>query len=118
MIPNRISALPGDIYDWLQRCAVVLTGASAVAIDAMVMEEPVVTMDFVAELLGVDFIETGATLHVTTEGQLEDAVRTAVSCPERLTEVKSSATSFFRREFFGLDGRTAERCAEAVGRFW
>ena len=46
----------------------MLTGASAVAVEAMLMDVPVVTMDFCNEIHGVDFIDAGATIHVNTAG--------------------------------------------------
>ena len=71
--------VPDNILDWLQGCRAVLTGASMVAIEAMLMHVPVITMDFAGELSGVEFIDAGATRHVRTLAELEDRLRTILA---------------------------------------
>ena len=64
VVAEEVFGFPRDIFDWLQGCRLVLTGASAVAVEAMLMEVPVVTMDFCDEIQAVDFIDAGATCHM------------------------------------------------------
>ena len=63
----------------------MLTGASTVAVEAMLMDVPVVTMDFRDEIHEVDFIDAGATMHVRTGEALVEAVAEILAgqCAER-----------------------------------
>jgi UDP-N-acetylglucosamine 2-epimerase len=113
VVPDGTAGLPTNIFDWLQGCTMVLTGASSVGIEAMVMEVPVVTMDFMKEIRNADFIDAGATMHVETYEQLEAAVRSILTAgpPD---ELRRQAQAFVKDAFFALDGRSAERGARAV----
>jgi len=114
VVPNGINGVPSSIFDWLQGCSAVLTGASTVATEAMLMEVPVVTMDFRKELDGVDFIDGATTLHVTNFRDLEEAVRMILYCPETIASLKVKAHTFISDEYFGLDGLSSKRCAQTI----
>lgn len=112
--PNE-SGLPTDIFYWLQGCSLVLTGASAVAVEAMLMDVPVITVDFADELSNVDFIESGATIHVKTFMELEVAMHRVLHSPEQLAGVKHQATRFLANTFDIRDGcESARRAARAI----
>lgn len=104
--------LPTAIFDWLQGCAAVLTGASTVAREAMLMDVPVVTMDFADEIQGVDFIEAGATRHVTTSEELEGAVRHLLESDALLQ--RQHVDRYLKDSFHLLDGSAARRCAAVL----
>ena len=106
---------PADIFEWLNGCSVVLTGASTVAIEAMLMEVPVVTMDFCDELHDIDFIDAGATIHVATGKALTAKVGEILAARTPGQDVKSRVQSFLEDAFFALDGRSADRAAQALG---
>jgi len=114
VVPYGVPGLTSDIFDWLQGCSLVLTGASTVAVEAMLMDVPVVTMDFAGELSGIDFIDAGATFHARTPEELEDAVRSVLDASGRVAGVKARARAFLKGEYYAVDGRSAERCAETI----
>jgi hypothetical protein len=114
IVPYFSDGLPVDIFSWLQGCALVLTTASTVAVESMLMNVPVITMDFASEYKDVDFIEAGATVHVTTEVDLERTVRTLLEQPDAFSDVRQRARSFVTDAFGPLDARSAERCAAAL----
>lgn len=106
---------PQGIFQWLQGCRAVLTGASAVAVEAMLMEVPVITMDFRDEVHDVDFIDARATEHVRTVDGLIRAVRTLLEggpAPARTAQVDA----YLQTAFFALDGQSAKRGAQALRR--
>ncbi|HEX4147111.1 MAG TPA: UDP-N-acetylglucosamine 2-epimerase [Pirellulales bacterium] len=104
--------VPDNILDWLQGCRAVLTGASMVAIEAMLMNVPVITMDFADELSGVEFIDAGATRHVRTLAELEDRMRAVLAAGGN--QPLPATTAFLGDAFFALDGRSAERVADLL----
>ena len=105
--------VPDNILDWLQGCRAVLTGASMVAIEAMLMRVPVITMDFAHELSGVEFIDAGATRHVRTLAELEDRLRAVLSAGAG-GEPLPATTAFLGDAFFALDGHSAQRVADLL----
>ena len=113
VVPAGTAGVPDNILDWLQGCRAVLTGASMVAIEAMMMNVPVITMDFAHELSGVEFIDAGATRHVRTLAELEDRLR-AVLAAGAGSEPLPATTAFLRDAFFALDGHSADRVAELL----
>ncbi len=105
---------PRDFFDWLQGCSVVLTGGSTAAVDAMLMDVPVVTMDFCDEIHDVDFIDLGATTHTRTPDELIQRVRAILEVGGDDPGVHERAKAYLQRAFFALDGRSAARGAEAI----
>ena len=59
----------------LQGCVLVVTGASTVAIETILMEEAVAIVGLAEELIGIDFVDARATLQVGTPGELECGLR-------------------------------------------
>lgn len=71
---EKETKLPVSIFDWLRGASCMITGNSTVAIEAMFMDVPVVTMDLMGEYNQVDFIDKGCTYHVRTREELDRAV--------------------------------------------
>ncbi len=114
VVPYGASNYPNDIFDWLQGCRLVLTGASTTAIEAMVMGAAVITMDFCGELRNIDFIEAKATLHVTDFQELEGAVKQVLSTGGVPDDVRAHVDAFLKDTFFALDGKSSQRAAGAL----
>ncbi len=91
----------------------VLTGASAVAVEAMLMEVPVVSMDFCDEIHEVDFIDAQATRHVTTLESLVEAVR-PLSIRQSLPDYQAQVDAYLQSAFYALDGQSSARGARCL----
>lgn len=105
--------VPYDIFQWLPGCPLLLTGTSTVAVEAMLMQVPVITMDFCDEARGIDFIDEGATLHCRTGDELEAAVRQVLAGPAP-AELHARAQAYVASAYYKLDGRAAERGADVI----
>ena len=103
---------PKNIYDWLQGCKLVITGASTVAIEAMLMQIPVVTLDYMNEYQDVDFIDLGATVHVKTEAKLFEAAQNMFYSPEKFNDTKERATQYIESYYYKPNGKASERVAD------
>ena len=108
------ASYPTSIFDWLQGCSAVLTGASTVALEAMAMHVPVITMDFADEIRDVDFIDFGATLHVRVPDELAGAVRGILERRGHEDALRERVRDYLARAFHALDGRSAERGAASI----
>lgn len=111
---SHSKGVPSNITDWLQGCKIVLTGASTVALEAMVLEVPVITMDFAGELELVDFIEYGATIHVRSYNELLQAIDRILRNDSGLADTQKRARQFVQEAFGQLDGKAAIRCANVI----
>lgn len=114
VVAENTPGYPRDIFEWLDGCPVVLTGASAVAVEAMLMDVPVVTMDFHDEVHGVDFIDAGATTHVRTGEALVEAVADILACHAPTADSQSRVRAYLEESFCALDGRSASRGAKSL----
>jgi hypothetical protein len=114
VVGENTPGYPNDIFEWLNGCSVVLTGASAVAVEAMLMDVPVVTMDFQDEIHGVDFIEAGATTHVRTGEALVQAVSEILAGHAPSEQARDRAGAYLKESFCALDGCSASRGADSL----
>ncbi|HTU23972.1 MAG TPA: UDP-N-acetylglucosamine 2-epimerase [Pirellulales bacterium] len=114
IIPDGATEYPPDIFDWLQGCRAVLTGSSNVAVEAMLMDVPVISMDFCDEIHGIDFIDMGATLRVTSGEDLDDRLQAVLEGSIIVEPVKAKAAEYLHDSFSLLDGHAGERIAAAL----
>jgi glycosyltransferase involved in cell wall biosynthesis len=112
VVPYGAEGLPTKIFDWLQGCRALLTGASTVALEAMLMDVPVITMDFCHEL--ADLVDPGAFAHVTTERELNEATRELVSGQPGRFRDDERARARLEDAFGPLDGQSSARIADAI----
>jgi hypothetical protein len=114
VIPHGASGYPRDIFEWLIGCPLVLTGASTVAMEALYVDVPVVTVDYCGETRGVGFIDAGATTHVTSHEALAAAVCKLLADRRPSEEVQGRTETYLQRAFFARDGASARRIADEV----
>lgn len=114
VVSHDSHGFPQSIFSWLQGCGMVLTGASAVSLEAMVMKVPVITMDFADEIHDVDFIDQGATEHVTSSESLIQTVQGILSRRGHRPEVQAHVQAFLEGAYYSLDGQSAMRGATAL----
>jgi hypothetical protein len=106
-----------DIFDWLQGCPLLITGGSTSGIDALLMNVPVVSVDFADELENYDFIESGSTLHARSEEQLRVSIRRVFDDPLSLADTRVNANQFIQSSFFDLDGNPVKNAAMIIAQF-
>jgi len=114
VVPPDMPGLPDHIFEWLQGCPLLLTGASASAVDAMVLGVPVLSVDLGGELDDVDFIREGATLHVRDLRALEATLLEALAQPDGLRPVCARAQTYLHRAFAARGAEAAEQAARAI----
>jgi hypothetical protein len=113
VVEDGMDGRPTSIFDWLQGCSLVVTGASFVAVEAMLMGVPVLTVDLASELEDVDFIRSGATIHVRAADRLVEEVAHLLSSgpPPAL---RGLADDYVHDMYAKTGGGAALRCAETV----
>ena len=113
IIDHGTEGAPSTIFSWLRGPIALITGASTVAIEAMLMSVPVVTVDLLDELSNVDFIRAGATQHARTSQELHGIVERLVHQTQP-AESSEGIEPFLRSTFASLDGGAARRAARSI----
>lgn len=114
VIRHGTPGYPTSIFDWIAGASAVLTGASMVAIEAMLMKVPVITMDFCNELTNVDFIRCGATIHVTSLPELSEVIQGLPFADGPPVPASVNAAEYVRREFYRVDGQASYRTVAEI----
>ena len=100
IIEHNTEGYPSSIFEWLQGASCLLTGCSTVAIEAMILEVPVITMDYMNEFRNVDFIDEGATIHVTSYEELQTAVIGILTDNIRYDQTLDKSKEFISQYFY------------------
>jgi hypothetical protein len=114
---NIFFSLPHDthnnnIFDWIDFCDIVLTGASTVAVEAMLFHKPTISIDLTGEYKDVTFNKEGAVKYVTSKGELDEIIKTATEGNfELFSSIKPKANEYKKRLFGPTDGKSAQRCS-------
>lgn len=111
--PNNISNT--SIMDWLQGCSLVITSHSTVALEAMVMDVPVMTIDLHNEVGDIDYIEARATQHITDADQIMPTIISLLdpSSADR-EDLLLREKNFIKKYYSNLDGQAATATAKAI----
>jgi hypothetical protein len=105
-ISNNTTGFPNSIFQWLQGATALITGTSTVALEAMSMNIPVVSMDLMSEYQSVDFIELGTTIHVTKSSELPIVVDKLLKSSNSFQSIKLNASNYIS-DFFHKSQHTA-----------
>ena len=105
---------PTDIFSWLGAVDLLITGSSTVALEAMLLQVPVLTVDYFNEYQGVDFIEEGCTFHVSNKKHLDRTVAEILNQNEsdNFTLIQSKAKEYISRYFYKDDIPASKRIAD------
>lgn len=106
--------IKADIFSWLRISTAIITTTSTVALEAMTVHVPVITVDLKNEFMDVDFIDAGATIHVKTELELAQAIVHIDGQTENHAATMRRANAFISRAFSNLEGDAAKCCAEII----
>jgi hypothetical protein len=106
-------AVPLGIFDWLERCCAVVTGASAVVMEALVAGKQVFSLDFMGQYIGFDFVCDGATIYSESEVEFIQQFSAWLEAPSRFYEVMERGQRFVH-QYFSHTKDAAERCAKVI----
>jgi hypothetical protein len=111
--PNLVVSEEPDIMVDLQSCHAVSTVFSTVALDAVVLQKPVLLLDFAGQSHRFPFERTPPFFEVRGEKDFFDSIQKATAWSQ------SSASSdkwqeFYQHCFAGLDGQSVKRSAGAI----
>ena len=102
VIEHNAKGFPKLIFDWISGIDALITGSSSVAVEAMLLDKPVITIDYNQEYKNVDFIEEGCTIKVSKEIELTNVLLNIKSGNPIINSAKSKGKIFVQNYFANI----------------
>lgn len=103
-----------DIYEILYACDIMLTKHSTTAIEAMILNKPVITMNFSKEADPMPYAESGAALGVYKEEDLIINIKKALYDKQTQEKLKKAREKFVYEHAYKQDGKATERVCDLI----
>lgn len=114
IIEHNATGFPESIFEWLQGATALFTGTSTVALEAMSMGIPVVTMDFMDEYKMVDFIDLNTTIHVTDRETLISVIEKLTETPHVFESINERAKAYAAQYFYKSETSASENIVNHI----
>ena len=103
-----------NIYEVLYVCDIVITGFSATALDAMMLDKPVITVNFTGLEDPLPFAESGAAMGVYEEKDLVPAIRIGLYDEDAREKLRGAREKFVYEHSHKRDGKSTERVIKLI----
>lgn len=98
-----------DLYALISNCALLITKYSTTALEAMMIDKPVVVINLAGQPTPVPYAEEGAALGVYRQEDIEQAILKALYDEETRTRLKAGRDRFVRNWAGEPDGKASQR---------
>jgi glycosyltransferase involved in cell wall biosynthesis len=113
-VPLCVLSRSSDTYEAINACDVLVTMSSTTALEAMIMDKPVILMDPTNDQLSLPYIDYGAAMGARTQRDLAEAIEKIL----KDSTVREALRAGRRRLVFELayiqDGRAVERIVDVI----
>ena len=115
-IGSEVMVLPrsSDTNEALHACDVLITGYSTVALEAMILGKPVVTVNLTNQPDLVPYAQSGAALGVYRAEDIAPAVKKALQDPETRKRLELGRQKYLYKQFYKLDGQATKRVVDLI----
>lgn len=103
-----------DLYGLLKTCELLMTVHSTVALEAMILDKPVITINLTGKPDGAPYAESGAALGVYRRKDLAPAINKALYDSEVRGEMAGKRQQFVYDHAYKLDGQATRRVADLI----
>jgi UDP-N-acetylglucosamine 2-epimerase len=111
---NVLITRDAPIYAVLYVSDVVITGFSATALDGMILDKPVITVNLTGFEDPLPFAESGAAIGVYEEKDLVEALEKGLYDEKSRASLKRAREKFVYSHVYKLDGKAASRVVELI----
>lgn len=102
-----------DMLELTYACDLMIQNHSTAAIEAMMLDKPVISMNYVEEdLLGS--VKEGASLQVTKPGELAEKIEAALFDKKTREKLKRGSEKFIYERAFKIDGKASDRIGDLI----
>jgi len=103
-----------NLFSLINYSEVFVTKASTVAIEAMIIEKPIITMNFTTAPDRLPFAKLGAAIGVYRPEDLKNAVEEILTKENIKSNLKKKAEEFLEDYIYSLDGKSTERVVNLI----
>jgi hypothetical protein len=104
----------GNLMESLAIAKLVISQKSTVATEALLLDKPLIVVDF-QDLPGWEvFADSGICLYVGGPEELQPAINLGLDDPSIWSQLKEAREEFLRQYFFKIDGQAAQRVVSVV----
>jgi CDP-glycerol glycerophosphotransferase (TagB/SpsB family) len=103
-----------NLYELLYASDLVILSYSTVAVEAMRMQKPVISLDLMSLHESVSFIKSRVAIVVNNADDLLTSIQKCLALGPDVQEIVNKAKSFAEQQLGALDGRASERIVSVI----
>ena len=103
-----------NLYELLNAGELLMTGDSTVGLEAMLLDKPVIVVNFTGRPCVMGYAESGAAIGVYKEEGLAPAIGKALYDPLVRKELKQNREGFINKHVYKPDGQASKRVAKLI----
>lgn len=103
-----------DLYQLLHASHLLITIHSTVALEAMILDKPVITINLSGKPDPFPYAQSGAAIGVYKEEDLAPAIRKALYDLQTRKEMERKRKEFVQEHAYKVDGRASQRVADLI----
>lgn len=103
-----------DLYELLNACDLLMTVHSTVALEAMIFDKPVITINLTGKPDLFPYAESGAAIGVYKEEDLVPAIKNTLFNEEIKTKIAQERKKFVYEHAYLQDGKASKRVADLI----
>lgn len=103
-----------DIYEIINSCDIMLTAFSTTAMEAMILDKPVITINLTGKPDMMPYAKSGAAVGVYSYKDLSAAINSVLTDSNLRDELSRNSKEFIYQHLFRTDGKATERVAAII----
>ena len=103
-----------DTNEALYACDVLITFFSTVALEAIILDKPVVTVNLTDQPDPIPYAQSGVALGVYKAEDIAPAVKKALNDRKTRTRLKQGREKYLYQQFYKLDGQATKRVVDLI----
>ncbi|MFC1729982.1 UDP-N-acetylglucosamine 2-epimerase [candidate division KSB1 bacterium] len=103
-----------NLYKLLYICDVNITKHSTTALEAMIVDKPVITINLMSRLDFFSYASSGAAIGVYEEEKVKEAIKKALYNRKAQKTMEKARKSFIKRNIYQVDGKATERIVKII----
>jgi len=104
----------GDLFDIISICDISITYNSSTAIESMLLDKPVITVNFSNKKDTINYAQYECVIPVYDKNMLRDAIINLLNSDILKEKLRIKADRFLKNSFYKLDGLSSKRVADLI----
>jgi hypothetical protein len=113
-IPLVISGEGAITLELLYASDIIIAWQSTVAIEALILDKPLIVINFIGKPVPPQYVDTGAAVYIDKEDKLKPAIESILYDREAQQRLSAARHRFLSDNGYRLDGQASKRVADLV----